>query len=492
VSTVDTGESRIVGGAGSVELPVASLPVRSAEVLEGLAPGRAFDLELAHGNRDFFAIVDLFGIGRTLRPVTPWEVEDESGHRLIQAGSFAALPFGEAYPPLAAFLHRFLDRPQAIGFPQQSASPWRAALEANLVALLASQAPSHATSRVLFSSSGAEAIEAAMKVARTARPRATTFVNFSRAYHGKTFGALSLTPNDGYQAPFRPLPGPVRTVPYGDIDALDSVLREVGPDRVAAIVLEPIQGEGGIIHPPPGFLAAVGESARRDGILVIADEIQSGLGRTGHWFASVAGGLDPDVVTLAKPLGGGIVPVAATIVRHEHFQSLLGGTHFKRHSTTFGGGSLAMAVALRSLEIIVDEGLVEKSRQDGAYALERLHAIQAAHPNFFASARGAGMLLGVQLSPVVPSRLVPVDPELVPVLTAGLFLGALHREGVHANGTENSLLVVRLTPALTMPRELIDIMLDRVEAVAERYRRPFRLLTGTSPITLARLARIAL
>jgi acetylornithine/succinyldiaminopimelate/putrescine aminotransferase len=151
-----------------------------------------------------------------------------------------------------------------------------------------------------------------------------------------------------------------------------------------------------------------------------------------------------------------------------------------------------MAVALRSLEIIVDEGLVEKSRQDGAYALERLHGVQAAHPDFFAGARGAGMLLGVQLRPVVPSRLVPVDPELVPVLTAGLFLGALHREGVHANGTQNSLLVVRLTPALTMPRELIDSMVDRVEAVAERYRKPFRLLTGTSPVTLARLARIAL
>src|SRR5690606_13491519 len=217
---------------------------------------------------------------------------------------------------------------------------------------------SHRDSRVYFGSSGAEAIETAIKLARAARPNGTTFINFQRAYHGKTSGALALTPNEEYQAPFRPLAPDVVTLPYGDTDALERALKQLGkracaivvepvqgeggvvtpppgflarlgglarapggpviagqnapaPDRLerarkqlgrraCAIVVEPVQGEGGVVTPPPGFLARLGELARAHGVLVIADEIQTGLGRTGHWFASVAAGLDPDVVTLAK------------------------------------------------------------------------------------------------------------------------------------------------------------------------------------------------
>ncbi|MBA2666266.1 MAG: aspartate aminotransferase family protein [Trueperaceae bacterium] len=470
----------------------ATLPVRSHDVLAGMPSGRATELEVAHGNRDFVRILDLFGIGGELRPLTPWEAEDEEGRHLVLAGSYAASPFGEAYEPLMTFLRTYLDGTMPLAFPQQTVSAWRAAVETNLVALLAAAMPSHVDSRVLFSNSGAEAVEAAIKLARAARPRATTFVNFVGAYHGKTFGALSLTPSEAYQAPFRPLMGPVRTLPYGDLEALDLALREIGPDKVTAIVIEPIQGEAGIVVPPEGFLREVGEIARRHGILVIADEIQSGLGRTGHWFASTAGGLDPDIVTLAKPLGGGLVPVGATIVRHEVFSKMQSGTHSKRHSNTFGGGSLAMAVALRSLEIIHDEGLVEKARADGAYGLERLRAMQAAHPAFIESVRGAGMLFGIQVRTMAPPRLVPMDPELLPILSSLLFLRALHRDGVHACFSQNSLRVVRFTPALTMPREVLSTMFDRVERVLETHSKPWRMLMTVPPKTLAQLARIAL
>src|SRR5690606_40347834 len=146
-------------------------------------------------------------------------------------------------------------------------------------------------------------------------------------------------------------------------------------DAIAAIVVEPVLGEGGVVVPPPGFLRGLGELAREHGVLVIADEIQTGLGRTGHWFASVAAGLDPDVVTLAKPLGGGLVPVGATIARKPIYRALLHGLAAKRHSTTFGGGSLAMAVGAKSLELAVDEDLPRRSAEGGRYGLERLLAV---------------------------------------------------------------------------------------------------------------------
>jgi putrescine aminotransferase len=469
----------------------AALPVRSDEVLGGLG-SRTLELELAHGNRDLYAILDLFGVGGTLRPVSPWEVEDETGRRLIHAGAYAANPFGDGYEPMVAFVRRFLDAQVTVGFPQATASPWRAALQANLVSLLAAAAPSHADSHVLFSSSGAEAIETAMKAARAARPKATTFVNFTRGYHGKTFGALSITPNDSFQSIFRPLLGPIRTVPYGDIDALGFAIREIGPHKVTAIVLEPIQGEAGVVRPPEGYLRAVGELARSHDILVIVDEIQTGLGRTGHWFASTAAGLEPDMVALAKPLGGGIVPVGATILRRELFDAMLKGTNCKRHSTTFGGGSLAMAVALKSLEIIHDEGLVEKAHEDGIYGRERLQAVLEAHPQFFESMRAVGLLFGVQLRPVMPSKLIPFDPELVPILTSSLFLRAMHRQGVHTSYVQNALRVVRMTPPLTIPRELLSAMFDRVAEAAAGFGKPWRMLTSIPPRSLARLARIAL
>ncbi len=470
----------------------AGLPVRSSEVLAGLPAGRAHELEVAYGNRDFVRIIDLFGVGGVLKPVGPWEAEDETGHGLILAGSFAASPFGEGYGPLVEFMREYLQRPLPLSLPQQTVSEWRAAVETNLIALLSAVSPSHADSRVLFSNSGAEAIEAAVKLARAARPRATTFVNFTHGYHGKTFAALSLTPNESYQAVFRPLMGPVRTIPYGDAAALDLALREIGPDKVTAIVLEPVQGEAGIVVPPDGYLREVGEIARRHGILVIADEIQTGLGRTGHWFAGAAAGLDADIITLAKPLGGGLIPVGATIVRHDVFLKMQGGTNGKRHSNTFGGGSLAMAVALRSLEIIHDEGLVEKAREDGAYGLARLRAMQEAHPGFIESVRGAGMLFGIQVRPVAPPRFMPLDPELLPILTSLLFMRALHQGGVHACFAQNSLRVVRFTPALTMPRPVLSKMFDRIERVLETHKQPWRMLMTMPAKKLAQLARIAL
>jgi len=469
------------------------LRYRTSDLLAGaVSDAVAFDLDANSGNHDLLHLIKAFGLEGPLRPINPWELEDPSGLQLVHAGSYAALPFGEAYPPMIEFAQRCLAAaPSTVSFPQQSASAWRGALQDALVRLLAAQAPSHADSQVFLSNSGAEAIESALKFARAARPKATTLINFQRAYHGKTLGALALTPNEEFQAPFRPLVGPVRTLPYGDLEALESAVREIGPDKVTAIVVEPIQGEAGVVRPPAGYLRALGALARQHGILVIADEIQTGLGRTGEWFASVADGLDPDIVTLAKPLGGGLVAIGATIARRQIYRAMLKGVTSKRHSNTFGGGAFATAIALRSLELIHDEGLVDKARDDGLYGLERLRAIQAQFPNLIADVRGAGLLFGITLNPVLPGKLIPIDPSLLPFLSAALGITALHRAGVHACYSNNGNGIVRLTPPLTIPRATLVTLFDRVETMAERYKRPINLLRVLTPGEMARLVRLA-
>ncbi|MDT3681428.1 MAG: aminotransferase class III-fold pyridoxal phosphate-dependent enzyme [Truepera sp.] len=467
------------------------LPVSVVDLLKSAAGTPTLDLETKHGNGDLLRVLDILGIAGPFRVLNPWELEDAQGRHLIHAGGYAATPFGEAYPPLLAFVREYLTANHQLGLPQQSLSEWRAALGANLVALLASVAPSHADSHVYFGNSGAEAVEAALKMARAARPKATQFINFERAYHGKTHGALALTPNEEYQAPFRPLSPDVRTLKYGDLEELERALRE-NADRICAIVIEPVQGEGGVIIPPPGYLQEVDRLARRHGVLVIADEIQTGLGRTGHWFASVAAGMDPDIVTLAKPLGGGLMPVAATIARKPIYHALLPGLASKRHSTTFGGGSLAMAVGLKSLELLVSENLAERSAQSGRYGLERLQAMAQRFPGLVDSVRGAGMLFAVSLKPVVGFKVPGVSEEDVQTLAAALFLRELHLGGVHGCYSTNASRTARLTPPLNFPQPTLVELFDRVEAVMAKNATPLAMLKKLPLPRMLRLARLAL
>ena len=344
---------------------------------------------------------------------------------------------------------------------------------------------------MFLSNSGSEAIEAAVKMARAARPKARTFLNFGGAYHGKTHGALALTPSEEYQAPFRPLAPHVETLPFGDLNALEAALRRLGDD-VAAVVVEPVQGEAGVIVPPSGFLRALGELARHFGTLVIADEVQTGLGRAGAYFASIDGGLKPDIVTLAKPLGGGLIPIGATLARRGIYRALLHGLESKRHSSTFGGGSLAAAVALRSLELIVENDLPGKAREAGAYGLARLRETAARYPHFLEDVRGVGMLFALKLHPVVGFRVPGVERDTIDQLAAALALRALHQGGVHACFSLTTQRTVRLTPPLNLPRPLLEELFTRVDGVVRAHRRPWAMVARMPPTRLLRLARLAL
>ncbi|MFT4289045.1 acetylornithine transaminase [Nocardioides sp.] len=236
--------------------------------------------------------------------------------------------------------------------------------------------------RVFFSNSGTEANEAAFKLSR--RTGRTHLVAMAGSFHGRTMGSLALTSKEAYRAPFEPLPGEVDFVPYGDADALAAAVT----DETAAIVIEPIQGEAGVVVPPEGFLAAARRIADEHGALLWLDEVQSGMGRTGRWLASASSGVTPDIVTLAKGLGGGF-PIGATIGLGKAAALLEPGNH----GTTFGGNPVACAAGLAVISTIEEEGLLEHATVLG----QKLRDGLIADPRV-TEVTGEGLLIGIVLS----------------------------------------------------------------------------------------------
>jgi acetylornithine/N-succinyldiaminopimelate aminotransferase len=296
-------------------------------------------------------------------------------------------------------------------------------------------------SRVLFTNSGAEANEAALKLARRLRPGGG-FVACEGAFHGRTFGALAVTGQPAKRAPFEPLPGPVAFVPWGDADALRAAVDE----RTASIVLEPVLGEAGVVLPPPGFLAAARAAADDAGALLHLDEVQGGIGRAGAWLSSsvVEPGVHGDVVTLAKGLGGGL-PIGAVVARGDAATALRKGDH----GTTFGGGPVVCAAALAVLRTIEDDGLLDAATKLGDRLRTGLEALD--HP-LVAEVRGVGMWLGVVLA-------APVAPAVEAACReAGFLLGATGPD------------VLRLAPPLVVTEAQVDAFLDAFGRLLDRAR----------------------
>jgi acetylornithine/N-succinyldiaminopimelate aminotransferase len=245
--------------------------------------------------------------------------------------------------------------------------------------------------RVFFCNSGAEANEAAFKISRlTGRSEVITAEG---SFHGRTMGALALTGQPGKAEAFAPLPGGVSFVPYGDADALASAVSR----QTAMVLLEPMLGEGGVLPAPAGYLASAASAAQAAGALFAVDEVQTGTGRTGHWFAFQADGLQPDVITLAKALGGGL-PIGAMLAFGEAADLMTAGSH----GSTFGGNPIAAAAALAVLDTIRDEGLLERAKEIEQRFTAGIEAL--GHPGI-AGVRGRGALLGVVLTADVASAL---------------------------------------------------------------------------------------
>ena len=318
-------------------------------------------------------------------------------------------------------------------------SPTQIALAEKLLAL--THAP--AGSKVFFTNSGTEANEAAFKLARRNSsaaagdaPQRTKIIALEGAFHGRTMGALALTAKEAYREPFEPLPGGVVHIPFGDIAALEAAV----DDTVAAVFLEPIQGEAGVRPLPAGYLRAARDATTKAGALLILDEVQTGIGRTGKWLASEDAGVVPDAVTLAKGLGGGF-PIGALLTMGEQTSSLLSAG---QHGTTFGGNPVATAAALATLHAIESNHVLDNVAAVGAHLRSALADLAGV-----TEVRGEGLLIGFDL-----------DADVAPaVVQAGLDAGFI----VNSPGPRT----VRLAPPLILTTAQADSFLNAFPAILQ-------------------------
>jgi len=350
-------------------------------------------------------------------------------------GGIAVNALGHAHPDVVAALGK---QAETLGHVSNFfATPTQIELAERLLQL--AQAPEG--SGVFFTNSGTESNEAAFKIARrTGRPR---IIALERSFHGRTMGALALTHKEAYRAPFEPLPGGVEFLPAEDLPALEAAL---ATGDVAAVVLEPIQGEAGVIPLTEAYLRGVRELTAAHGTLMILDEVQTGIGRTGEWFAHQRfEGIVPDVMTLAKGLGGGF-PIGAVVTFGEHASTLLSPG---QHGTTFGGNPLGAAVSLAVLGTLAEEDLLTAARTLGAQLTAEVAELAARDPRVEGS-RGAGLLQGIALA-------APIAPQVV---TAALEAGFI------VNAANPS--TIRLAPPLVVTGEQLTSFLTALPALLDR------------------------
>lgn len=413
-------------------------------------------------------------LDKVFRQGTGCELIDQTGEKYIDfIASYGALPFGFNHPEIW----------EAVNQVQSSREPSMiqpSFLEAagELAQELVKVAP-EGIKYVTFANSGAEANEAAFKIARIYTKR-LGILTTENSFHGKTLGALSATGKDSYQKGFgAPVPGFDR-IPYGDLNRLEEVLQSK-PDTYAAFIVEPIQGEGGIIIPPEGYLRGALEICHRYGVLLIVDEVQTGLGRTGRMFACEADGITPDIITIAKALGGGIIPIGACLCTEEVYTE----DFALKHSSTFAGNTLACRVGLKVLQLLTrDQGrLIKEVAAKGEYLLERLTKIQKQYGSVIADVRGSGLMLGLELG-VTQENLhgsllgIMADQEfLSPVVSSYL----LNVEKIRVAPTLNGADVIRLEPPLIISEADCKRAMDAIERMASC------LATGNTALFLSHL-----
>ncbi|WP_422739641.1 acetylornithine transaminase [Micromonospora sp. WMMD729] len=355
-------------------------------------------------------------------------VVDEAGREYVDlVGGIAVNSLGHAHPAVVAAVSKQV---ATLGHVSNLFVAEPPVALAELLLALAGR-----PGRVFFANSGAEANEAAFKLSR--RTGRSHVVATNGGFHGRTMGALALTGQPAKADPFRPLPGEVTHVDYGDVSALEAAVT----DATAMVILEPIQGENGVVVPPPGYLTAARRITARHGALLVLDEVQTGVGRTGHWFAHQAEGVEPDVVTLAKGLGGGL-PLGATLAFGRAADLLTPGSH----GTTFGGNPVSCAAALAVVATIANEGLLDHVKRVGERLRRGIEALE--HP-LVAGVRGAGLLLGVVLA-------APVATVLAEALREAGFLTNPVQPGV-----------LRLAPPLILSPEQVDAFLAALPAALD-------------------------
>lgn len=361
-------------------------------------------------------------------------ITDIFGHDYIDCGSYGVFFHGHNHPKIVRAVQEQLERMALSGRIIPNRGP------ADLGRVLAEVTPGD-IQYSFFCNSGTEAVEGALKLARafTGRPE---FVAAKGAFHGKTFGALSASGRDLFRQPFEPLLPGFSHVPFGDVSAVEAAVS----DQTAAVILEPIQGEGGVQIPPDNYLSEVRDICDRRGALLILDEVQTGIGRTGKMFCCEHYGVTPDLITMAKSLGGGVMPIGAFCAKPEVFEIFDENPYI--HSSTFGGNPLACAAGIAAIRTIQEEGLLEQAAAKGEYLIRGLKQAADRFPRVVNEIRGKGLLIGVELA----------DDGLF-----GLVMSELLDRHVIVIPSLNNNKVMRVSPPAVISYDQIDQVISAFE-----------------------------
>ncbi len=365
-------------------------------------------------------------------------VTDVFGKEYLDCAGYGVFIHGHRHPKVVEAVKQQLDR-----FPLSNRSlPQKPVTE--LSRLLAEITPGR-LQYSFFCNSGTEAIEGALKLARAYTGR-KKYVSTYGGFHGKSYGSLSASGRELYREPFEPLLPGFTHIPFGDADALERVV----DSNTAAVILEPIQGEGGVQMPPTDYLQRVREICTQHGALLILDEVQTGMGRTGKMFACQHWDVAPDILCIAKALGGGVMPIGAFVATPEVFEPF--NTNPYLHSSTFGGNPLACAAGYAAVQVLQEEGLVERSAILGEYIMDKLNSLKEKYPRVIADVRGKGLLIGI---------------EFVNDGAGGFMISELLDRGVIVLHSLNLHKVIRVMPPAVISDEQMDRVLDAIkEAVA--------------------------
>ncbi len=408
--------------------------------------------------------------------------DNEGNEYLDFLGGYGALNLGHNHPEI-------IDAVESVKLPnllQAALNPLAGALARDLSLFTPGE-----LQYSFFGNSGAEAVEGALKLARASTGK-TKIVSCEGAFHGKSFGALSVTGREKYRKPFDPLLPVVEFVPYGDSAALENALAK---EDVAAFIVEPIQGEGGVIVPPEGYLKKAREICTVHNTLLIVDEIQTGFGRTGKLFACEHEGVVPDIMCLSKSFGGGVMPLAAYTATEKVWKRAYGSMEKATlHTSTFGGNSRAAAAGIAALEIIYREDLPRQAAEKGEYLLERLRQLQEKYP-FLQEVRGRGLMIGLEFTQ-------PKQDGLLNKLTRGTvgkladeYLGAmiagelLNKHQIITAYTLNNPNVIRLEPPLTVSYEQLDKLLAALDKIFANNKGFGDIVISSSKTILASLVK---
>lgn len=393
-----------------------------------------------HLNPYLAKLMQFAGFGVEMRGEGCYIYDQEGTAYLDCLGGYGTFSLGHRHPKVVEAVKSQLDNMGLSGkafFNKQTA---------DLAAKLAEIAP-EGLEFSFFCNSGTEAVEAALKFARKHTGR-SKIVSTHNSFHGKTLGALSVMGREKYRKPYEPLLPGVEFVDYGDSDQARAAI----DSETAAFIVEPIQGEGGIIIPPEGYLRDIREACDKHGAIFIADEVQTLLGRTGKWFGCDHDGTAPHLMALAKALGGGVMPIGVLMGTSEIWASIYEESPLS-HTSTFGGNGMATAAGLATIKTIEEEGLVERSAEMGALLLSGLQSVAGKHNDLLKEARGKGLMIGVEFQ----------EDEVGELVVAQML-----KRGLCVAYTLNNPRILRFEPPLIITAEQIEFAVNAFEeSVAE-------------------------